>query len=250
MDQELKAPFSRVGGKRSLKTTLYRLFPSEFKTYVEPFVGGGSVFMGYKFPEGVKAVLNDKDSDLMMAYKSLKNAKNPEFYKQYDTNDIKRLTAMKDGSNPLLKQIAKSGTFNSKGLKGGKIYNTASPWRILKDADKYREKLKGVTLTSSDYGAVISAYNRPGVFMYLDPPYEGSDDGGGLYKEGGGFNYENLAKRLRGFKGKFMLSLNDSSNIRNLFKGFKIRGVSINQSARWQKGEGRKNRKELIITNY
>lgn len=243
MDQELKAPFSRVGGKRTLKNTLYRLFPSEFKTYVEPFVGGGSVFMGYKFPEGVKAVLNDKDSALMMAYKSLKNAKNPEFYKQYDTNDKGRIQKMLDGSNPLLKQIAKGGTFGGTGK--GKIYRTQSPWRILKDTDKYREKLKGVTLTSSDYGAVISAYNRPGVFMYLDPPYEGSDDVG-VYDEKG-FQIENLAKRLRGFKGKFMLSMNDSANVRNLFKGFKIRGVTVKSSAVTPQHQIRK---ELIITNY
>ncbi len=244
MDQELKAPFARQGGKTTLKKTLYRLFPSEFKTYVEPFVGGGSVFMGYKFPEGVKAVLNDKDASLMRAYKSLKSAKNPEFYKQYDTNDMGRIQKMLDGSNPLLKQIAKSNTFGAFGR--GKVYKDASPWRILKDTDKYREKLKGVTLTSNDYGAVISAYNRPGTFMYLDPPYEGSDESG-IYQEKG-FNIENMAKRLRGFKGKFMVSMNDSTNVRNLFKGFKIRGVTV-KSASNQPNQ-KKIRKEVIITNY
>jgi DNA adenine methylase len=82
--------------------------------------------------------------------------------------------------------------------------------------------------------------------MYLDPPYEGSDESG-IYQEKG-FKIENMAKRLRGFKGKFMVSMNDSANVRNLFKGFKIRGVTV-QSVSNQPNQ-KKTRREVIITNY
>jgi len=244
MEQELKAPFVRQGGKRNIKSILYKMFPSNFKTYVEPFVGGGSVFMGYKFPEGVKAVINDKDAQLMAGYRALKNAKNPEAYKQYDTHDKNRLQSMLDGSNPLLREIAKAGTFGAYGR--GKIYKDATPWRILKDSDKYRAKLKNTTILSQDYGAVISKYNNPNTFLYLDPPYEGSDEGG-IYKEKG-FNIEQLRDKLKNFKGKFMLSMNDSSNVRNLFKGYKVRGLSVKSLS--NEPSHRKTRKELIITNY
>ena len=90
MDIELPALFGRVGSKTRVKKTLYRFFPKEFNTYVEPFIGGGSVMLGYKFKPGTKIVINDKDKDLIRDYRILKSGVNitPEILQKYNNTTI------------------------------------------------------------------------------------------------------------------------------------------------------------------
>jgi len=57
-----------------------------------------------------------------------------------------------------------------------------------------------------------------------------------------------MADRLKKIKGKFLLSINDSTEIREIFKDFKISGLSVEGG-----GNSRiavNTRKELLIKNY
>ncbi len=72
MDKSLPSYFGRVGSKSRLKDKIYRMMPNDFKTFVEPYVGGGAVMLGYKFKPGQKIVINDLDSELMKNYKIMK----------------------------------------------------------------------------------------------------------------------------------------------------------------------------------
>lgn len=68
--QKLK-PFTKwVGGKRQLIPTLIEILPSNFKTYYEPFVGGGALFFELA-PK--KAVINDNNEELILAYKVIQS---------------------------------------------------------------------------------------------------------------------------------------------------------------------------------
>ena len=58
-----------------------------------------------------------------------------------------------------------------------------------------------------------------------------------------------LAQMLKGIKGKFVLSYNDSEFIRSLYKAFNIHEVQRHSNLASRYGEG-KTYKELIITNY
>src|SRR5204863_7382545 len=58
------------GGKRWLVHQYASLFPSQYCRYLEPFLGGGAVFF-HLTPQ--RAVLSDTNSDLVNAYKCLKN---------------------------------------------------------------------------------------------------------------------------------------------------------------------------------
>ena len=248
MDKSIPAPFSRVGGKTRLKTRILPLFPKEFKTYVEPFVGGGAIVMGHKFTEGQKIVLNDKDSKLMAAWRALKAAHNPQAYAKYNTTSLPTLQRLADSGPPLVKAIVVSkNTFMSMGDAGGakpKLYSNINPWNVLRRVDEYSAKLRGATLSSGDYGAVLARHNNPNTFVYLDPPYEKSDDQG-VYKHGD-FDYGRLAARLRAFKGKWLLSINDSANIRRLFKGYKARRFTVSSNS----PAFTSSRHELLISNY
>jgi DNA adenine methylase len=118
------------------------------------------------------------------------------------------------------------------------IYNAPSIHRKVARIAEYRDRLRGVELTSQDYEKVVKANDGPNTFFFIDPPYEGSDTG--LHYAGveDGFDFERLAKTLKGIKGKFLMTINDSPNVRNLFKGFNFR-----------KFEGAHNMKTTTITN-
>ena len=239
----MKAPFCRVGSKLSLIPKILPLIPPH-KVYVEPFVGSGQVF--FKKNPSEKEVINDLDSTLMYHYRLLKKTKSRDFKQGINTVEENQSFVNKTPSTEggkLQKGIIQGcNTFGSTGR--GKIYKESDSYQKLKNIDNYQDRLKDTTILSQDYKSVIKKYDSKDSFFFLDPPYEDSTK---LYKKGS-FNFEQLASFLKGVKGKFLLTLNDSPNIRNLFSGFKIRPVVARGFG--NKGIGTKDRKELIITNY
>lgn len=64
-------PFLKwAGGKRWLVNDYEELFPKKFGTYIEPFLGAGSV---YFYLEPQMAVLGDVNSELIAAYQAIKS---------------------------------------------------------------------------------------------------------------------------------------------------------------------------------
>lgn len=66
-----------AGGKESELEIIHRYSPESFKTYLEPFVGGGSVFMSFN---AEKFKINDFSSELINLYKCIRD-ENSTFYK-------------------------------------------------------------------------------------------------------------------------------------------------------------------------
>ena len=67
------APFRWAGGKRWLLPTLHDLIDGrQFRTYHEPFLGGGSIFFG--LPPFEKAVLSDSNADLIETFNTIREA--------------------------------------------------------------------------------------------------------------------------------------------------------------------------------
>lgn len=67
---EMIQPFLKwAGGKRQLLDSILPLVP-DFKTYCEPFLGGGAVFFAIK-PK--RAILNDYNSELINCYNVVQN---------------------------------------------------------------------------------------------------------------------------------------------------------------------------------
>ena len=63
-EQKLKGLFGRTGGKSKLKDKIRRMMPPH-TTYIEPFVGGGSVFFSAPADPNRKEIINDKDRDII-----------------------------------------------------------------------------------------------------------------------------------------------------------------------------------------
>jgi DNA adenine methylase len=83
--------------------------------------------------------------------------------------------------------------------------------------------------------------------FYLDPPYHGNENdyGRGLFERA---DFERLAKVLRGLSGRFILSINDVPQIREIFAGFDIEAVETRYSIA-KNTTRRGGARELIISN-
>ncbi|EEO7741420.1 DNA adenine methylase, partial [Campylobacter upsaliensis] len=74
----IRSPFFYVGDKYKLMPQIKKLFPNKIRTYVEPFVGGGSSFLNTK---AQNYRLNDIDSYIISLHQFLQNnAQNPTFF--------------------------------------------------------------------------------------------------------------------------------------------------------------------------
>lgn len=242
----LKPFFCRLGNKKWIKKEVINKFPENYKDmiYVEPFIGGGSIYLS-KDKSKVE-IINDLDNSLIEGYKLIlkTDMKDIEKFRQKrsleEYNDFVN-SDYEDDLDKLVKHILiKNNTFMSKGI--GKIYKDSNPYCKLKILNKYQERLKDTKIHNEDYKNIIKMYDSKNTFIYLDPPYEKSN---GIYIHNK-FDYIKLKNILENIKGKFLLSINDSENIRSIFKDFNITEIKV------QIGHGHKGcfRDELLIKNY
>ena len=241
--------YCRIGTKSKIADALIQMFPVH-ETYVEPFFGGGAIFWR-KDPSRVE-VLNDLDSALIEDYNLLQHA--PLFSPKYPI-----LTSM-DAMTRLVhkphkthqEKIVAALYRRCNGFSGrpvtGKIYKDVSHEDKLEHIADYKGRLNDATLTELSYERVIRKYDGSDTFFFLDPPYENSKNIG--YVAGSEkFDFEELARVLSHVRGKFLLTINDSPYIREVFNDFKIFPYVIHKKHP-EMGLGKNDRPELIITNY
>mgnify|MGYP000902051725 CR=1 FL=1 len=76
-----KKPFVKwAGGKEKEWPIIKENLPKEFSRYIEPFVGGGAVYLNINCSE---SVINDKSDELILLYKLIKKG-DQEFYKSLE----------------------------------------------------------------------------------------------------------------------------------------------------------------------
>jgi DNA adenine methylase len=104
--------------------------------------------------------------------------------------------------------------------------------------------LSGVTVTCLDFAEFIRRVDHKGALFYLDPPYWGceGDYGKALF---GRDRFDQMADLLAGLKGRFILSLNDVPEVREIFGRFSIEEVTTTYTIA-AKG-AQPERRELII---
>jgi len=245
-------PVARMGGKSKLAARLISWFPS-FNTYCELFLGGGNVFL--RIPpeklEGKKIVLNDLDKDMYTIFAGLKNdpkgvnekvrrnwLSKEEFKTYKNKSDVLSLITRYKNS---FYGMGKSHNVKRSDPRTGRGKDSGG---FTTNYEKIGDKLKNATITNTSFEKLIPKYDSSTTFFYLDPPYENPKQTD--YKDY--VTPESVFKALQGIKGKFMLSYNDSPNIRNIFSKYHIKSVQTEYAG--HKGVERRKKMEVVITNY
>jgi len=257
------------GGKKWIPLKHNSLFPIQYNTYLEPFMGSGAVFFGLE-PE--RAFLSDINPKLITLFTELRE--NPQklyeetqdlitshssdqYYKIRDKFNTSEPTA----ANFLyLNRTCFNGVYreNKKGdfnVPIGKRNSSFFPF-TFEEFKVFSDALKNAELSCEDCFSALEKASE-GDFIYIDPPYLKNED-----------NYESFRKYGKDIFNRRKLeelssTLNElSSKCKILISNFDLEDVKILFDSNWNlksveqmsyisgSGKGRKAMKEVLIYNY
>ena len=249
------APY--IGGKRNLSKLLTQRIDSlPHDIYAEPFVGmGGVFFRRQRRPR--KEVINDISADVVNLFRLLQRHYQQLLdvlkWQTYSRAEFDRLKAAEPDTLTDLERAARflylqrtsfggkvTGRHYGKSLSGPARFDLTKLVPMLEDV---HERLCGVDVERLPYAKLIERYDTPGTLFYLDPPYHGceTDYGVGVFSEA---DYDLLRGLLERAQGGFILSINDTPVIREIFSGFAMEEVGLNYRISGKVTSAR----ELIIT--
>jgi DNA adenine methylase len=205
------------------------------RTYVEPFVGMGGVFLRRAQPARAE-VINDFSGDVANLFRVLRRHYEPfvaelrwliasrdEFDRQKRL-DVRSLTDIERAVRFLyLQRLAFGGKVD--GRTFGVDRAAPSRFNLGKMRANLRalnRRLEPVTIQQMDFADLIRRYDAADTLFYLDPPY---DQTTGYGIEFGRDRYVEMAQQLAGIAGQFLLSINATPFIRETFSAFEIEEV-------------------------
>lgn len=249
-----------LGGKSQLARTIIDMMP-EHHHYCEVFGGAGWVL--FKKTVSKMETINDINGDLINLYRVFKyhpDALLKEFELQLISRD--EFERLKASTSHTLTDIQRAARFYYllRSCFGAKVADPnyfshveRSPHLKLGDELKsvlldMQQRLQKVNIENRNFDVLIAKMDRPTTLFYLDPPYYNCEKyyGKDIFSRD---DFIKLRDILKNIQGKFILSLNDVPEVREIFKDFNFYTKQI----RWSlncKTKDENNGKELIITNY
>jgi DNA adenine methylase len=264
---KIKSPLRYPGGKSKALKQILPIVPS-FDEFREPFVGGGSVFFVLKqlFPDK-KYWINDLNTDLYSFWEKCQKDMGSLVSK---VSEIKK--TCKDGKHLfmefadeknefddferavrffILNRITFSGTVESGGYSQQAFEKRFTPSSI-KRLKEIELLMKGTKITNLDYQEVIFEEGE-NVFIFLDPPYL-STTKSKLYGRKGdlhsSFNHEKFAKNMSMCKHKWLITYDNSPEVRDFFSFANIYEWELQYGMNNYKQKTAEKGKELFISNY
>jgi len=236
------------GGKQRLLNWLIDYLPAREIVggkYIEPFIGGGAVFLRI-IPN--KAILSDINPELINLYKGIKI--NPQkiwdIYKRFPNDkdgyySVRDITSQKGdiefsaARTLYLNRTCFKGMWrhNSKGVFNVGYGGQSRRWKItLKDLIDVSNSLKKATIRCSDFDAIISSA-KEGDFIFIDPPYSpGQINTVHDHYMYGTFNYKDQGRLAISLKAatkrgvQWCMTNSDHKEIIKLYKGNNIQPIS------------------------
>ena len=249
------------GGKSRLAEKIVKEIPKH-TMYVEPMVGGGSVYFAKESTECKNKkkceVIADVDKSLMNFYKTLKSGKVEKCNLTPSRHKLKDIQSKRSKGKPLsgcdylyLNKLSfgGTGTSYSKGRFEKCKGKDAKKCGIkTKKVEKYKDRMKNTKIENSDLRKTITKHDSKGTVFYIDPPYAETNRGGYVEKT---IQPEHVKQALNKIKGKVILSYNDTKKVREAFcKNSKYNCKKVNTTYTMSNTGNRKVGKELIIKNF
>ncbi|WIV13559.1 DNA adenine methylase [Proteiniborus sp. MB09-C3] len=252
---------SWIGGKKSLRDLIVSLFPLYYERYIEVFGGGGWVLF-HKPPGNDFEVYNDFNGLLTNLYRCVREKPNELIDALYfvlnsreDFNIVREALARDSPTSDVIRasyfyQLIRYSYASGLTSFGSQPHDMWSNFPIIEQAHR---RLSKVVVENKDFEKLIRQYDRPVSFFYADPPYFETEK---YYKNVGedGFKKEDhirLRDTLMGIGGKFLLSYNDCSFIRELYDAPNIQIESYtrinNIKQRYDNGA---QFPEILVANY
>lgn len=272
-------PLRYPGGKsKVVKNILSPLFPEFTGDFYDPFLGGGSVplWISQMYPDKTIYVndLNKAVTDFWLVLRDLTDEMVTELLKirgNYDPIIVsegvellqdrqKRLYESDDMferavSFYVLNKISFSGMTEHGSISKSAYEKTFNPTNIQKLIG-ISEKMENFVISNVDYVKHLEKITEND-FLFLDPPYDLGKKSTLYGKKGEmhiGFDHDRFAEEILKLPCKWMITYNDSEEIRERFKYNTIRNQEYLYSMAFETDEnGQKNarkKNELIITNY
>lgn len=244
-----------LGGKSRLAKTIIERIP-EHICYCEPFAGAAWVL--FKKPISSSEVINDISSELITLYRVIQNHLE-EFIKYFKWALISReefqrqLKSDPDTLTDIQRAVRyyylqKCG-FGGKGKNFGTATTSAPRMNLLRieeDLSTAHLRLSRVFIENLNYPDLIKKYDRQHTFFYIDPPYYNceNDYGKGIFKCD---DFIYLAEKLGNINGKFIMSINNTEEIRSIYKMFYMEEVKTKYSV---SRDNNQDVTELLIKNF
>jgi DNA adenine methylase len=262
-------PFLKwAGGKSQLLDQYSPLFPTTWRTYFEPFLGGGAVFFHLQPSAAVLTditeelvnayvVARDKVDELIAALRVHRNER--DYYYSVRAWKPESLTPVERAARLIflnrtcfngLYRVNRRGQFN---VPFGRYSNPTICDRTGLRAASLA--LKGVEIYATDFEDALERA-QAGDFAYLDPPYNPLSATSSFtgYAEGGFGEDEqrrltSVYKRMDRRGVMLMLSNSASELVKTLYTGFRIVEVTARRAIN-SKADKRGPVPELVILNY
>ena len=223
-----------LGGKKRLARTIAaRIEATPHRCHAEPFCGMGGVFPRRRM-RPKSEILNDINGEIVNLFRILRDhpdaliagfdlllASRAEFARMLKTppetlTDIRRagrwafLQSMSFRGKPA--HLATPGQMSTS-VQRPALFSGA---RMIRLARAAHARLGRVHIEQLDWAEFIPRHDRDFTLFYIDPPYWGheADYGRGVFDRA---DFARLAEMLRGIRGRFILSINDRPEIREMF---------------------------------
>ena len=255
----MKSPINYFGGKSRLSKIITKHIPPDHLCYCEPFCGAAWILFA-KEPVASE-IINDMDGELITFWRVIQNHITAflDYFKfAVISRAIFEIESQKDPTTLTDIQRAVRYYYLQRLAFGGKTANRTygtgttkiSGLKLSSLEESLVEvhwRLKKVNIERLDALDCIRRYDRPHTFFFIDPPYMNNTKDYAVHFD----RFVELRDTLKAIKGRFILTLSDSPQAREMFADFYAKGVTLVYSCANARTTKRgKTAKEVLFSNY
>ena len=232
-NKHLKPLIKWSGGKSDEIKNFEKYFPLNYERFIEPFVGGGSV---YFYLNKNNSVISDVHKELIDLYRNIGNGNGKEIYEfmkntpneegtyykirdemeiRNDLDSAKRFYYQRKTCFRGMMRYNKNGKFN---IPFGK-YKSINYNELINE--NYEKLLNNTEILNEGFEFIFNKYNDENNFMFLDPPYDSNFTDYG-YCSFGKEEQIKLSNLFKNTKNKCLMIIGKTKLIEELYENYII----------------------------